>query len=173
MEKQEKQAEQQPEQKNVQLTVDNLFEFMFVFTKKGIDAKVFDEQYENEVKQCFEYFSGAEFPLITENALNIVVKGYNIIQEKGKYSLMDAFNVVQLVSFIQSNLEKVKEKIKLNKEQKDKGKGKLTEETNKTENNVTKTQEKGTQTEQKDSTEEDDLSELTEPIPLKGKIVNI
>lgn len=150
-------------EQRVELTIDNLFELMLVFTKKGIEAKCFDEGYEAQIKQCFEYFSGGEGSFIPEDALNTVIKGYNIIQEKGKYNLMDAFNVVQLVFFVQNNLEKVKEKISLNKKQK-----KEQEEKAKAAETAGKQKEKEVTT-----TQEDDLSELTEPIPLKGKIVNI
>lgn len=145
-------------EKRVELTMDNLFELMSVFINKGVEAKCFDEQEENKIKQSFEYFSGIEHSVLPENALNIVIKGYNCIQEKGKYNLMDAFNVVQLVFFIQNNLEKVKEKISLNQKQKQDQEQKAGKE-----KEVEKVKE----------TDEGDLSELTEPIPLKGKIVSI
>lgn len=158
------QSQDRPAEQRVELTIDNLFELMFVFTKKGIDAKCFDEAYEEQIKQCFEYFSGDESSLVPEDALNTIIRGYNITQEKGKYNLMDAFNVVQLVFFIQNNLEKVKEKILLNKKQKQEEKSKAAEDTAKG---------KEKEVEKEKTTEEDDLSELTEPIPLKGKIVSI
>ena len=50
---------------------------------------------------------------------------------------MDAFNIVQIIMFIQNNLEKVKKQ-------------------------MNKTQE-----------QDFDLTELTEPIPLKGRVVSL
>lgn len=148
-------------EQRVELTIDNLFELMLIFINKGIQAECFDEQFKNQIKQCFEYFNVGEGSFTLEESLNTVIKGYNIIQEKGKYSLMDAFNVVQLVFFIQNNLEKIKEKIMLNKKQKEDEKTKELE------------KEKVKQVEKVKEEDEYDLSELTEPIPLKGKIINI
>jgi hypothetical protein len=83
-------------------------------------------------------------------------------QEKGKYNLMDAFNIVQLIIFIQNNLDKVKAIVQVNIKKQESVK----EEEIKPESKQTKKEI------EKETNEEDELSELTEPIPLRG-VVNI
>lgn len=158
----EGQSKQEREQ-NVQLTVDNLFELMTIFMKKGIELKCFDSDYEKKLNNSMDFLNGKQTNVMIEEALNVIIRGYNIVQEQGKYNLMDSFNIVQIIMFIQNNLDKVREKVELNikvKQQNEESvKGKA-----KDEENV-----KG---KEKEKNEEDDLSELTEPIPLKG-VVNI
>jgi hypothetical protein len=142
---------QQPQQVN--LTIDNLFDLMNIYINKNLNSKCLEPEFENILKDATAYMYGTHIENMTvEDCLNIIIKSYNIAQTSGKYTLNDAFNVVQLIMFIQQNFDKVKEKIH------SLGKGKEKEETVEKVEKVEK---------------EDDLSDLIEPVPLKGKIINI
>jgi hypothetical protein len=134
----------------VSLTIDNLFDLMSIYINKNLNSKCLEPDFEEKLKEATEYIKGKEIENMTiEDSLNIIIKSYNIAQLSGKYTLNDAFNVVQLIMFIQQNLEKVKEKVKsLGKSKEEKSESVITE-------------------------EKDDLSDLIEPVPLKSKIINI
>jgi hypothetical protein len=139
----------QPQPQQVSLTIDNLFDLMNIYINKNLNAKCLEPEFENSLKDATAYMYGTPIENMTiEDSLNIIIKSYNIAQLSGKYTLNDAFNVVQLIMFIQQNFDKVKEKI----ESLGKGKGKE---------------------EKVEKEENDDLSDLIEPVPLKGKIINI
>ncbi len=134
----------------VSLTIDNLFDLMTIYINKNLNSKCLEPEFEEKLKEATEYIKGKDVQNMTvEDSLNIIIKSYNIAQMSGKYTLNDAFNVVQLIMFIQQNLDKVKEKV----------------------NSLGKTKE--TEEKVENVEKEDDLSDLIEPVPLKGKIVNI
>lgn len=124
---------------HVELKIDNLFELMNVFVKKAVETKCFSNEEEDKIEKSMLFLNGKDTTFFSnpEEALNIIIKSFNIAQEKGRYNLMDAFNIVQIIMFIQNNLEKVKKQ-------------------------MNKTQE-----------QDFDLTELTEPIPLKGRVVSL
>lgn len=145
---------QAPQQ--VGLTIDNLFDLMFVYTEKALKAECFDKTLTESVVLSIKFLRGEPVEnMKLEDALNTVIKCYNVAQESGKYSLLDAFNIVQIVMFIQNNLTKVAEKMFANGKKKEEEPPKALE------------------PEKKSASSASDLSDLMEPVPLRGKIVNI
>ena len=145
----EKQEQQQPQ--NIQLGVDNVLQLLVHYTEKAQQAGSFDLNEAATLKASADVvinrveIKELSFDSALDNLVKAVVKGQ---AHGGAYSLNDAANIVQILACAQQNLDVLR-----------KGTG-----------TGTGTQQAQQAQQSQKSVERNDLSELSEPVPLTDVI---
>jgi len=128
----------------MEITKDNCVELIEKYIEHAQQKGAYLLQEADLLQRAINYFKGTEKELNEENAKQVMIQGVVKGQRSGAYNLADAAFLFKLVSFFQN------------------------------EQNVSKKQDENTTEERQEETlemEDDDLSELSKPVPLIPKEV--